>query len=201
MLAAAEAVFAEHGFAGARIDQIAARAGLAKSHVYYHFTGKQQIFDTLVLTRVDELLRDKDALLAEYADGPPQAADLAAWVTRAVTELLGRRAAFLRIVLVESLTAAPAGEPSLLVRVLRPLLDDIVRRFTAYGHPVDADMLRSDAIWFGIIPAVLHVVLREELAGALDIPAQRMTDLFVARLADLETVLLGDPAEQTARGT
>jgi TetR/AcrR family transcriptional regulator len=40
ILRAAQAEFAEHGFAGARVDRIAQRAGLNKQLIYYYFGSK-----------------------------------------------------------------------------------------------------------------------------------------------------------------
>jgi len=40
ILDAARAEFAEHGYAGARVDRIAARAGLNKQLIYYYFRSK-----------------------------------------------------------------------------------------------------------------------------------------------------------------
>jgi AcrR family transcriptional regulator len=48
MLAAALACFVEKGFAGTRMDDIAARCGVAKGTVYLYYPSKQAIFEALV---------------------------------------------------------------------------------------------------------------------------------------------------------
>jgi TetR/AcrR family transcriptional regulator len=48
LLDAAEAEFAERGFAGARVESIAARAGLNKQLISYYFGGKQALYDAIV---------------------------------------------------------------------------------------------------------------------------------------------------------
>ena len=48
LLDAAEAEFAQHGFAGARVESIAARAGLNKQLISYYFGGKQALYDAIV---------------------------------------------------------------------------------------------------------------------------------------------------------
>ena len=47
ILAAALDEFASKGFAGTRVDQIAQAAGVNKAMIYYHFSGKQDLFDQL----------------------------------------------------------------------------------------------------------------------------------------------------------
>jgi AcrR family transcriptional regulator len=42
---AARRLFAEHGFAGTSIDDIAAAAGVTKGGVYHHFETKEQLFE------------------------------------------------------------------------------------------------------------------------------------------------------------
>jgi len=44
LLAAAVKVFVEHGFAGARVDAVAAAAGVNKRMLYHHFGDKQGLY-------------------------------------------------------------------------------------------------------------------------------------------------------------
>ena len=53
ILAAAEAAFAEHGFSGARIDDIAAASGFNKTLIFRHYGDKLGLY-TEVLKRTDE---------------------------------------------------------------------------------------------------------------------------------------------------
>jgi len=67
ILAAAAAEFAAHGYAGARIEGIARRAGLSKQLLYHYFAGKEALFDEIVEQRIQERIS------VAGADGPPQA--------------------------------------------------------------------------------------------------------------------------------
>ncbi|WP_024889074.1 TetR/AcrR family transcriptional regulator [Luteimonas huabeiensis] len=49
ILHAVLAEFSQHGFAAARIEDIAARAGLSKSGIYAHYAGKDEIFEALLM--------------------------------------------------------------------------------------------------------------------------------------------------------
>jgi AcrR family transcriptional regulator len=53
---AATRVFAEHGYAGASIDEIARRSGVSPPVVYDHFTSKLALFTRLLERTRDELL-------------------------------------------------------------------------------------------------------------------------------------------------
>jgi AcrR family transcriptional regulator len=57
ILQAARAVFAEHGFRRATIDEVAARAEVGKGTVYLYFSGKEDILAELLLRALDELGR------------------------------------------------------------------------------------------------------------------------------------------------
>jgi TetR/AcrR family transcriptional regulator len=48
ILRAALEEFSRHGFAGSRVDRIAARAGANKALLYYHFASKEKLYRTVV---------------------------------------------------------------------------------------------------------------------------------------------------------
>lgn len=209
LLDAAEAVFEERGFAGARMDEIASRASMAKSHVYYHFAGKQAIFDELVHRRIATLLADKDDLLGRLVLDPSDPDGLAALAGTLTRELFAPRAAFLRIVLVESLGSGRAGrgsepgdEPApdhelLLMRVVRPILADIVARFQVLGYAIDRDAFVSQVFFFGIVPAAVHTALADRWASAAGIDPDRADLLFYDQLAGLQRAHLARLPRET----
>ena len=61
ILRAARAIFIERGYLAARVEDIAARAGLSKGAVYFYFTSKREVFDALV----DEELAVTASFLAD----------------------------------------------------------------------------------------------------------------------------------------
>ncbi len=48
IIAGALAEFAEHGYEGARIDRIAERAGVNKAMIYYHYKGKEKLYESII---------------------------------------------------------------------------------------------------------------------------------------------------------
>jgi AcrR family transcriptional regulator len=68
-MAAALEVFAAHGFAAARLDDIARRAGVVKGSIYVYFSTKEELFHAVVRSAVVpdlEMVRGA----AEAFDGP-----------------------------------------------------------------------------------------------------------------------------------
>jgi AcrR family transcriptional regulator len=54
LLAAARGEFTRHGLAGARVDRIAADAGVNKERIYAHFGNKDQLFDAVLADSLAE---------------------------------------------------------------------------------------------------------------------------------------------------
>lgn len=61
LLSAATAEFAEHGLAGARVDRIAAAAGVNKQRIYGHFGSKDDLFDAVLARTMREAAATKNA--------------------------------------------------------------------------------------------------------------------------------------------
>lgn len=72
LLAAARREFARRGFEGARVDEIADRAGVNKQLVYHHFGNKEDLY-RLVLESVYQEIREQEKQLDLSNLGPEQA--------------------------------------------------------------------------------------------------------------------------------
>jgi len=56
------AVFAEHGIASAKLEEIAARAGVSKGTIYLYFPSKEELFREVVRQRVVPRIAEADAI-------------------------------------------------------------------------------------------------------------------------------------------
>src|SRR5688572_10536893 len=56
IVAAAAEVFASRGFDGARIDEIAERAGINKAMLYYHVGDKERLYSAVLVETIDRAL-------------------------------------------------------------------------------------------------------------------------------------------------
>ncbi|MEU8522549.1 TetR/AcrR family transcriptional regulator [Streptomyces sp. NBC_01216] len=86
ILAAAVRVFARHGYADSRIEDIAREAGIAKGSVYLYFGSREE----LLRAAYDGLAARSEALLSEVGHHPGDASERLAFLVRSVVELLAR---------------------------------------------------------------------------------------------------------------
>ncbi|WP_052667707.1 TetR/AcrR family transcriptional regulator [Nitriliruptor alkaliphilus] len=77
---AARQVFAERGYAAARVEDVVAVAGVSHGTFYTYFTNKAGALDALI----DETARDLQAVVEEPWDGPDAAQAIAAVIERFV---------------------------------------------------------------------------------------------------------------------
>ncbi|MEO5728302.1 MAG: TetR/AcrR family transcriptional regulator [Byssovorax sp.] len=66
IVAAAERLFAERGFAATRMGDVAARAGITKATVYLYFEDKERLFETVVREAMAANLARAEALVDTY---------------------------------------------------------------------------------------------------------------------------------------
>ncbi|WP_131740185.1 TetR/AcrR family transcriptional regulator [Actinomadura roseirufa] len=108
LLDAARGEFAEHGIAGARVDRIAARAGVNKERIYGYFGNKEKLFDAVMKSALDEL--------AEVASLPGN--DPVEYVGKVFDHYV-RHPDLLRLLMWEALHRRPANLPEQQWRVDR----------------------------------------------------------------------------------
>jgi AcrR family transcriptional regulator len=100
ILDAALSVFAEHGFEAARLDEVAARAGVAKGTLYLYFQDKEALFDELIRGAAAPIIDTLSKVSANPAI--PPAMVLEAFFGMFEKEVLGtRRKLLLRLIIAE----------------------------------------------------------------------------------------------------
>lgn len=100
ILKAALAVFAEHGFEAARLDDVAKRAGVAKGTLYLYFTDKTALFEAIVREAAAPII-ERLASISEAPDVPAPLL-LAAFFDMFRAQVLGtERKLVLRLILSE----------------------------------------------------------------------------------------------------
>jgi AcrR family transcriptional regulator len=101
ILDAALIVFLAEGYTAARMDDVAARAGVAKGTIYLHFTDKEELFRSLIQEEIGPVVAGGESMAA-YFEGSTRdlLKRLAGILQREVLET--HRADILRLVLSEA---------------------------------------------------------------------------------------------------
>lgn len=135
ILEAALACFAQKGFAGTRMDDIAARAGITKGTIYLYFDSKEAVFKALARQSIGERMTD---ILAQVHASDGKAADLLRMVIGAMGHFARTSD---RIVLPRVLLAEAGNFPELAEFWRREIIDRglamfeiIIRRGIAQGE-------------------------------------------------------------------
>ncbi len=119
IITAARQVFAEKGYIATTVDEIAARAGLAKGTIYVYFESKEQIYNAVLENDLETL---RTLTLEKIAAAETAKAKIAAYINTRF-EYCEKRRDFFRIMHIE-----PSGSPVMSKAKQREWLKEPVRQ-------------------------------------------------------------------------
>lgn len=148
ILDAAERIFAEAGYQGAAMREIAERAGVAQGLIHYHFKTKENLFEAMV-TRRSGQINERRALLVEqlFAQAvPPRLEQIVEALFRPTLEtgldLARDGGAFARILVSLANSADPRDG-----KLIETHYDPIAQIFIDALMRVEPGLSRADAVW------------------------------------------------------
>jgi TetR/AcrR family transcriptional regulator len=110
VLEAAEALFAERGFAATRLEDVADRVGIRRASLVYYFRDKQELYHAVLASVFGGLLAKIEAALSRPDPLPARIeAGVRAWV-----DYVGERPSIARLILREVADAAPGRRPAVI---------------------------------------------------------------------------------------
>ena len=144
ILDAALDLFAEKGFFGTSLRDVASAVGVRESALYNYFAGKQALFEALLIAHQDTKMARLSLLLdGEITDGPALLEQVA--MTTLDGFLEPREQKLFRIMMSDGLRLAKDGRINLHERLAsgRQQLHDVLRRLIAEGwlRPADVTVL------------------------------------------------------------
>jgi AcrR family transcriptional regulator len=142
ILDVALAEFAANGYAGARVDEIAARTRTTKRMIYYYFTSKEQLY-IAVLERAYSTARDAERLLDVDHLDPVSAIRTLAELTFDHHE---SHEDFIRLVAIENLHRAEFIARSAALAELNTPAISVIASILERGHASGAFRLRAEPI-------------------------------------------------------
>jgi AcrR family transcriptional regulator len=115
ILDAASRIFADEGFAGARVDEIARRAGVNKAMLYYHVGNKQALYTAVLTRNFDRMGEALDEALTRNGSAIERFEALMTGMARTLRALPDHP----RIVLREFASAGTNLQPEVLERMVK----------------------------------------------------------------------------------
>lgn len=150
-------VFSEKGFDKATMDDIAARANVAKGTIYYHFKSKEELFLFLVEEGV-ELLREGVEMKIQPEMTPTQKLEL---IIREQIQFFGQYRDFCVILLRESWGGEERQlEFRKMIRAYMVVIGEVIREGITKGEFEEVNADYAAAGIFGMISiSALHILL------------------------------------------
>lgn len=175
-------LFAERGFDGARMDELARRVGVNKAAIYHYFRGKDAILEQLIADFLKGSRDTKTELLVALLHDDDPALD------SAVGDLLNylfRHRDLLTIIVTE---ATKTGKPrnTALFRYVQSSFDDalVIVREQDPNHPVlqrqvdDGDRVLTETLFGLFLPILMYVILDETWCRHREMESRRARDWF-----------------------
>lgn len=145
---ASEVVFANSGYEGATLREIATRAGVAQGLIHYHFKTKEDLFEAMIARRSEHINGQRMQLLAEIMEASenPGLESIVEALFRPTIEAgisqAGDGGAFARI-LVSMANSAGDWEQNLTGKYYDP----VARKYIAALTKVETGLGQEDAVW------------------------------------------------------
>jgi TetR/AcrR family transcriptional regulator len=184
ILGAATSVFASHGYRGATLDQIAARAEMSKTNLLYYFSSKQALYLATIESTLDVWL---DSLERLDPDGNPET-ELRTYIFEKIKFSLENPAAS-RLFANEVLHGATHSR-DILTRRLKVLMDDkskALRRWMQSGKIVKVDPYNLIFIIFAATQTFADFAAQIDIVTGKSLADKRY---FKQVAKDLEQVIL-----------
>jgi AcrR family transcriptional regulator len=189
--ATAARIFAERGFEGARVDDIARHAGVNKAMINYHFGGKRKLYVAILTATLTDVASRLGALLE--SSEPPETL-LRRFISTFV-EVMQRHPTVPAMLVREMLSGGRHVDQHLLPHFLAvfSVVREIIARGVADGsfrpvHPALAHFSLIGSLLFFFVTAGVRDRLQREGKLPLDVPppegfARHVQDLMVRGLA------------------
>jgi len=176
IMAAALNEFATKGFAGTRVDQIAQDAGVNKAMIYYHFAGKQELFNELFQSEMEALKKELGLIMAQRDVRSLGEMTLA---VRELLEYAGRKKKLLQVLMSEAILSE-AIQPQLFK--LLDFTSAVGLEFAQKERGGLPDLTRDEILhelFTGLLPLIQFVILRDGLKAYYGWDEEQLNAYFI----------------------
>lgn len=177
ILSVALELFAEKGFEGAGIQEIAERAGIAKSVIYYHFRNKDEVLEQILQMHITGALELKRQIGQRFYEGSLGEGELARFADHLLSFVLANRKA-MKVFLLESIKNTDRIP---LLAFWDANIRAVARIAREAGADFDADAAGDallEAFFMLLLPIVGYAVLEDKWAKHFALDESRMRRTF-----------------------
>jgi len=161
ILSAAVYEFAEHGYHGSRIDNIAKRGKINKAMIYYHYKGKEALYEHVLASTVSGIYDTVAGLLPET---PPEQNDLEELIRGYSNHLATIEGERIRIMIREIASGGKYFRKITVPKLIAPVLASVVKMF---DEGKKSGIFRDIDSLYSIIPVIGSIVFFNILRVAM----------------------------------
>jgi AcrR family transcriptional regulator len=196
ILEAASEIFAAKGFDGARVDEIAKKAGVNKALIYYHFESKDKILDELFKKYIDETIQKK--LLFMNTTNLFDPSQLQGYVEKNLALMKEDGGEIFKIAVVEALKNSNQNDS--LYKMTDLFFENILGFWSKKGIDKSDEGISDlliNAFFFGLAPVMFYITLGDKWAEYYHVDKEHLQQKFISLLneyysRDIIGLLLGD---------
>ena len=177
---AAERLFAEKGYDGTGIQDIALNAGINKALIYYHFKNKQDIIDSLFRATLDEMFS-----MQGDAESKIRAATGDAYIQERLSSIinyLDKKRKILKVMLMESLKETAKGHLSLFQcanMVIEKNINEVMTALKSTNKRINRNELLIHEFFTGFLPIVFFAIFKDKWAEFFKCGKEETLKLFL----------------------
>lgn len=180
ILKAAEEIFAEVGFDGARVDEIARRAGVNKALIYYYFDSKDAILEALFETLMENGNRIQNQSLEDFPNIRQD--DVFRQLFEGFLNFALKHRRLIKIALAESMKANP--KHSVLLRMGDQIIDTEIENIRqayeskGYSFPFTKRELVVTEFFTGVMPIFNFAAFFDEWMAYYEMNETELKEYF-----------------------
>ena len=176
ILQTAEKLFAQKGFDGARVDDIALKAGVNKALIYYYFKSKQHILEAILEKHMDEIFQKRKHIIKSMDDISKEKS-IESLLEHSL-RIFENREDFLKIVFTEELKSVKQHWP--LFQLLDQGFDKGFHQLEQFGIKLkNENKIRFIAFFFANVPLSMFIMLRDEWIEYYNAEPEQLTQWFL----------------------
>jgi AcrR family transcriptional regulator len=175
LLDAAARVFAERGYRGASVEDVAAEAGVTKGALYWNFKSKEDVLFALLEERVDQRVQ----ALIEHAEAAAGDDTITVLVSQVMSEVMDQERQML--LLTHEYWSLAARDPALNVRYVarqRAFRDAVARAVAAYASTTRVPLTMTAAKLATALVSLANGLAMERMADPESVPDELLGEIL-----------------------